>query len=48
MPYVITVERDSVCMGDDVTAPNMTTVPDTWNKGHETSQRSKEEIIAYE
>ena len=26
MPYAITVERDSVCMGDDVTAPNTTMV----------------------
>ena len=26
MPYSITVERDSVCMGDDVNAPNTTTV----------------------
>ena len=26
MQYSITVERDSVCMGDDVTAPNTTTV----------------------
>ena len=26
MPYSITVERDSVCMGDDVNAPNTTFV----------------------
>lgn len=26
MPHTITVERDSVCMGDDVTAPNTATV----------------------